>query len=210
MITSPRQDIPQLDQVEHVLATARLVLRPLVEADVDALWPTVSDPEFPKLMLWAAHTDRAETVAFVRGQAEALAKGTDLVWGMFADTTLVGLIGLHDITWQFRAWRRDRAEVGYWVAPAHQRQGYATEATFAVQQFVFDTLGLHKLTIGCLAENVASQRVIEKSGFRFIAKIDDELWRAGTWHSQLRYELTTGEWTDVATTTLRFSRPRRP
>ncbi len=209
MIAPPRQDIPELTQVELVLATDHLTLRPLVETDVDALWPTVSDPEFPRLMMWNAHTERAQTVAFVRAQAAAFAKGTDCLWAMIAGDQLVGLIGLHDITWQFRAGRRDRAEIGYWVAPPHQKLGHATDAVFAVQKFGFETLGLHKLMIGCLGDNAASKRVIEKSGFRFIAKIDEDLWRDGRWHSQLRYELTFNEWSDVSTT-LRFNRPRRP
>ena len=44
-----------------------------------------------------------------------------------------------------------------------------TEAATAALRFAFETLGLHKVTIGCVEGNDGSQRVIEKLGFRFLA-----------------------------------------
>ena len=48
----------------------------------------------------------------------------------------------------------------------------------------------------------------QKAGFRFVGKIDEDCYRDGRWWSQLRYELTFNEWSDV-TSTLRFTRPGR-
>jgi RimJ/RimL family protein N-acetyltransferase len=206
---TPRVQIPVLTSLDRVIATERATLRPLAEADVDALWPIVSQPEFPKWMSWTAHAHRDETVAFVRAMIAAAERGTDHVWKIEHAGALVGTIGLHAIKWQVAAWRHDHAELGYWIAPAAQGRGLATEATRAVIEFAFATLGLHKLAVSCLVENTASKRVIEKAGFRFLATAVDETWRDGRWSSHLRYELTTTEWADVATT-LRLSRPRRP
>ena len=75
-------------------------------------------------------------------------------------------------------------------------------------QFAFETLGLHKVRVGCIADNDASKKVIEKAGFRFSHRVDEDVYRHGRWLSHLRYELTFNEWSDV-TTTLRFSKPRR-
>lgn len=209
MIAPPRQDIPRLDQQELRFATDRLVLRPLAAGDVEAMWPIVSDPEFPKLMSWGAHRDRDETASFVQRCADELARNTDVTWAILVGDRLVGTISISFIQWQVGAWRRDRGEVGYWIAPADQKQGYATEATLAVMGFGFEVLGLHKLTIGCIVGNTASKRVIEKVGFRYVTQIDEDLWRDDRWFSHLRYELTFNEWSDVSTT-LRFSKPRRP
>ena len=41
----PRARIPQLDQLDLVLVTERLRLRPFEDRDIDDLWPLVSDPE---------------------------------------------------------------------------------------------------------------------------------------------------------------------
>jgi len=209
MLSAPPRPIPELARLPLVIETPRLVLRPIARDDVDALWPYVSDPELPKMVSWAAHRDRADTVAFVEHQLEGLARGTDLTWGIALEGRVVGCIGLGGITWQFRAWRIDRAELGYWLGRPHWGQGLMSEAALAATQWGFETLGLHKITIGCVEGNLASQRIIEKLGYRFLAVHEEDFWRDGRWQAHRRYELTTTEWVDSARTQ-RFSRPSRP
>lgn len=189
MLSTP----PNLAALDLVLTTPRLTLRPLVEADADALWPYTSDPALPRMMSWAAHTDRAETVEFLRGAERSLAEGTDVVWGIVVDGAVSGAVGLHGITWQWRAWRCDRAELGYWLAPALHGRGLMTEAARAVVDFAFRTLGLHKVTVGCFEENAASRRVIEKLGFRYLATRLDHAFRDGRWWHHRDYELLVRE-----------------
>ncbi len=99
------------------------------------------------------------------------------------------------------------AELGYWLAPAYWNKGLMTEAAAAAVRCAFQTIGLHKVTVGCIAENVASRRVIEKLGFRYVGRREDDVWRDGRWWSHLRYEMTAPEWPDVHTT-MRVNRPR--
>lgn len=202
----PRAKIPKLADLDHVIETARLRLRPFTDDDVDAIWPIVSDPAFPKQMSWEAHRDKAETLAFVRATQTAIAENTGLTWAIEHDGKPAGCIGFDSIRWQLRAWRIDRSELGYWLAPPLWGQGLMSEATHAVVQYGFHTIGLHKITIGCLANNHASRRVIEKVGFRYIGRQEDDVWRDGAWHAHLRYELTAPEWPDVHTT-MRVRRP---
>jgi RimJ/RimL family protein N-acetyltransferase len=198
----PRPNIPKLSAIDHVIQTARLVLRPWTDADVDAIWPVVSDPEFPRQMSWTAHRDRAETLAWLQDRT-----GNDLIaWAIEHEGMAVGSITLDDVCWKLRAWRVDRAELGYWLAPSRWRSGLMTEAAHAVVRHAFDVIGLHKITVGCFADNIASRRVIEKVGFRFVGRLEDDVWRDGKWHAHLRYELTAQEWPDVHTTT-RVQRP---
>ncbi len=197
--------IPKLAELDVTITTPRCRLRLFRDGDVDDLWPTVSDPAFPKWTSWSAHVDRNETLEFIRAQREAFAAGTDLVWAIEHDGHAVGCIALNGIRWAVRAVRLDRADLGYWMTPALAKQGLMTEAAHAVMTFAFETLKLHKLTVGCIAENAASQRVIEKCGFRFLCRAEEDVWRDGRWWAQLRYELTAGEFADT-TSTLRFSR----
>lgn len=196
----PRADLPRLCDLDLVVRTDRLILRPWTPADADAIFPIVSDPEFPRLMSWRAHASIEETLAFVAATQRGLAEDTQLAWAIERGGRPVGCISLDDLTWVLRAWRLDRAEIGYWLAPDQWGQGVMTEAGRAAMRFSFETLGLHKLEIGCLAENDRSRRVIEKCGFRFIGRREEDVWRDGAWHAALRYELTAGEWTDVYTT----------
>jgi len=190
-----------------VIETAHLRLRPFVESDVYAIWPIVSQPEFPKLMSWGAHTDRDETLGFVRGQLAAIASNTDLAWAIEHEGRAVGCVALVGIVWQVRARRLDHGELGYWLAPALWNKGLMTEAATAAVRYGFDTIGLHKITTRCLAENHGSRRVIEKVGFRFLGRAEDDVWRDDRWSTHLLYELTAPEWPDVHTT-MRVNRPR--
>lgn len=205
----PRPQPVSLADLELVVTTARLRLRPLAATDVEDLWPTVSDPTFPAQMSWAAHADRAETLAWIRGHQAGIADGRDLTWAIEHAGRAVGTIGLGGITWEMRALRLDRAELGYWLARPQWGQGLMSEAAYAAVRFGFETLGLHKITVGCFPDNAGSKRVIEKLGFRFVGQPRDDVWRDGAWHDHLRYELTAAEWSDVSTTLrVPISRPR--
>ena len=57
-------------------------------------------------------------------------------------------------------------EIGYHTVRAAAGQGYATEAVCAFLPVMMDRLGLTQVAGICLAENLASLRVLEKCGFR--------------------------------------------
>ncbi|HEX8106974.1 MAG TPA: GNAT family N-acetyltransferase [Kofleriaceae bacterium] len=202
----PRSPIPRLDELDLVIATARLRLRPLEDRDVDDLWPLVSDPELPRRMTWAAHTDRSQTLAFLQSTRDRLARGTGVNWAIEVDGRASGSVALGDIRFAVAALRIDDAELGYWIAPALRGAGLVTEAAQAVVRFGFEAIGLHKIHVRCVDDNVASRRVIEKLGFRMVGRLEDDVWRDGRWWSMLLYELTAPEWGDVSTT-MRVKRP---
>jgi len=176
-------------------------------SDVPALWPFVSDEDFPRHMTWEAHRSPEETAAFIQSTEEDRTQGSNIAWGVveIGDRTgdktgdrsadrLAGVVGLHGISRTVRAWRVDRAELGYWIGPPFQNRGFATEAARAAIGYAFDELGLHKVTVGCIVENTASRRVIEKLGFRFLGEQRDHAFRFGRWWNHLAYEMCVQEW----------------
>ena len=56
------------------------------------------------------------------------------------------------------------ANLGYWVGEAHRGRGLATDAARQVSVAGFDDLGLARIEIVALADNIASQRVAAKLG----------------------------------------------
>jgi ribosomal-protein-alanine N-acetyltransferase len=201
----PRAEIPTLASLPLDITTPRLTLRPLREDDVEDLWPWASDPALPRHMSWRAHVDRDETRAWLRGNIQEVAANTSITWAIVHDGRASGCVGLDGIRWEMRALRIDRAELGYWIAPPLRGHGLMTEAAEAAVRFGFETLGLHKIVVQCFGENDASRRVIEKCGFRFVGRQEDDVWRDGAWHAHLRYEMTASEHTDT-TATRRFTR----
>ncbi|MBV8762322.1 MAG: GNAT family N-acetyltransferase [Deltaproteobacteria bacterium] len=207
MTSPPPREPTKLSEVPLVIETPRLVMRPLELGDADALFPFASDPELSKNMSWDPHRDRSETVGFLQRMAASYAANSGIGWAITHEGAVIGVISVEGIRWDFRAWRMDKAEIGYWLGRPHWGKGLMSEAAFAVLRWSFETLGLHKVTIGCVEGNDASRAIIEKLGFRFLAIFEEDFWRFGRWWDHRRYELTAGEYAD-STRTMKFSRPR--
>lgn len=56
-------------------------------------------------------------------------------------------------------------DVGYWLAPGGRGRGAMTRALRLVVAHAFDDLGVERLELYTLLENVASQAVAERAGF---------------------------------------------
>ena len=77
------------------------------------------------------------------------------------DDHLIGTCGFH--TW----WPHDRrAELGYDLAPAFRGRGIATDAVAATVAAAFEGNDLNRIDAFVMVENVRSQKVLEKCGFR--------------------------------------------
>lgn len=133
-----------------------LVLRPWTEDDVPAIVAACNDPEIPR---WIPVIPRpyteADGVAFVRG----LARPIEHSFAITEDGVVVGSIGM--TTNENRT-----GHIGYWCAPEARGRGVTTRALRLVSGW-----GLHELALGRLElitdpDNVRSQRVAEKVGFR--------------------------------------------
>lgn len=57
-------------------------------------------------------------------------------------------------------------EIGYHIAAAHTKQGYATEAVQAFLPVIMDILELESVLGVCLADNLASVKVMERCSFK--------------------------------------------
>jgi len=149
------------------LRTARLVLRPWAEADIDAITEACQDPLIQRYVPVPAPYTRAHAEVFVRVTAPHVrAVGTGLIFGVFAAGTgeAVGSIGLHELS-RLDAPYGGAGEIGYWAAPGARGRGYLTEAVREVCRWAFEELGLARIEWLAIAGNEASWRVAEKAGF---------------------------------------------
>ena len=56
-------------------------------------------------------------------------------------------------------------EIGYHIGAKYTKHGYATEAVSAFLPVIMERIGVTKMAGICLADNIASQKVMEKCGF---------------------------------------------
>lgn len=87
-----------------------------------------------------------------------------------------------------------RANLGYWVDPAHQRQGYATEAARLVVEYAFAERRLNKVNVRALAENTASRSVIESLGFEQEGVAREAYYVDGECRDMVSYGLLREAW----------------
>ena len=79
------------------------------------------------------------------------------------------------------------ASVGYWMGTVFAGQGHMTAALRLLAPWAFRTLRLHRLEAGCVPENIASIRVLEKSGFQREGLARSYLCIAGHWRDHILF-----------------------
>ena len=65
-------------------------------------------------------------------------------------------------------------EIGYGIAEEHQGRGYATEAVTAAVSWALEQNAVSCVTAEVDKDNIASIRVLEKSGFELTGRIGEE------------------------------------
>jgi [ribosomal protein S5]-alanine N-acetyltransferase len=83
------------------------------------------------------------------------------------DGAVVGRFNLYDLA-------DGTARVGYRVAERVSGRGVATSGVLELGQIARETLGVRTLTAATSQENVASQRVLLKSGFAYVGPTEVE------------------------------------
>jgi ribosomal-protein-alanine N-acetyltransferase len=81
------------------------------------------------------------------------------------------------------------AMASYFVDEAHAGRGLASAAVHDLVAFAFDELGLHRVEAGTAIVNIASQRVLEKNGFRLVGELKGLLLIGGEWVDHYLWEL---------------------
>ncbi len=177
----------------YPIATARLRLRPLTVADVDALLAYRSHEEACRYVPFEP-MDRASVLAKLEGdwaRTEIVAEGESLALGFeLADSA--ELIG--DVTLFFRSHAHRSGEIGWMVHPGASGRGYATEAAHALLHLAFDDLGLHRMIARVDARNHQSLRLGARLGMRREAHLFRNEWFKGEWTDEIDFALLEDEW----------------
>ena len=83
----------------------------------------------------------------------------------------------------------DYFEIGYYMVPKERGNGYATEAVRGFTNFLFKNNQVMRIESGTSSQNLPSQRLLEKLGFRREALRQKTLYRNGTWEDSYLYAL---------------------
>lgn len=178
------------------LETARLILRRFTADDVDLLTELNGDPE---VMFWITGG-----VTSTREEIETEELPAFLSWYERGDA--YGLwAAIERSTGEFLGWFHLRPgeadgptepELGYRLRKVAWNQGYASEGAKALVDKAFSELGATQIRAETMTVNVASRRVMEKAGLRYVRTFFAE-WPyriPGDEHGDVEYAITREEW----------------
>ncbi|MEG4048534.1 GNAT family N-acetyltransferase [Microcoleus sp. Pol17_C1] len=145
-----------------IFETERLVLKPIVESDLNTLHKIFIDAYVRRYLcdgeIWS-----------LQKVEEMLAENKKLFvqkqFGMWfietkSDRETIGFVGL----WYF--FEEEQPQLVYALLPKALKKGYATEASTKILDYGFDELGFNYLVASCDRPNIESQKVAERLGMR--------------------------------------------
>jgi RimJ/RimL family protein N-acetyltransferase len=144
------------------ISTARLRLREASMEDADRITELAGDYDVARMTTSIPHPmKRDQAVDFL----ERMAVRERAVEQLFAierpGEGLIGMIGFHPSA------DTPAPEVGYWIGKPYWGQGYASEAAAAAIGWAGAGWGKRFVVSGHFADNPASGRVLEKTGFLY-------------------------------------------
>ena len=131
-------------------------LRPADERDLDVIERGITDPE---VIRWFGHPKLSarEVLDLNRGRWLDGSGPTFAICG--ADDMCLGHVWIN-------VGSDAAGVVGYWLLPEARGKGFATRAVRLICDWAFRDIGIPELRLVTEPENLASQRVAERAGFR--------------------------------------------
>jgi ribosomal-protein-alanine N-acetyltransferase len=171
--------------VSSELRTDRLILREFRDSDVDPLFEIQGNRENMRYTFSAG--SRAECESWLRKYEGSRLRNGYAPWTIVhrIDERVIGWGGLN-IDPDAPEWG---TEVSYFIHPAYQGQGVATEVVRCALRHGFRDIGLRRIGAFTMPANAASARVLEKSGFTLL-RYEAALERN-------HYEVRVEDWTDA-------------
>lgn len=144
------------------MQTDRIVLRPWVDEDAEALFKYASDPDVGPRAGWPPHQSVDESLEIIHTVFH-----NDTMWAIELKETgeAIGAMGYMPEGGLNLPAREGEPLVGYWVGKPYWNQGICTEALQLMLNHIRRETAYTSLISSHYFDNPASGRVMEKCGF---------------------------------------------
>ena len=157
-------DIVKLFSDLPILETQRVSLRKINLFDTQDVFEYASDQKVSRYLLWDTHKSTITTRKFIINIMQNYLDGKEAPWGIEykENSKIIGTIGFNywDVT-------NKKAEVGYVLSSKYWNAGLMTEILQMIVNFGITELMLNRIEAKCDPLNVASQKVLGKTGFKY-------------------------------------------
>ena len=177
------------------LETARLILRDYTSDDFEAFYRLKTDEQtmyyMQDIKLDSIESGKEDFANVLEDLANEERKYYFLHMELKETHEQVGSIG-YTVTGNTPVGKL--VHMGYFTYPEFWGNGYTTEALKKVIEYAFTEDNVYRITTGCLAENIGSERVMQKCGMIKEAEHVDYEWHDGKMKTRLEYRLLKSEW----------------
>jgi len=147
------------------LETERLILKPLSIDDTEVIFNEILNNKDTLYFLdWPYCENMDESKKYVQILIDNANSKKLYIWSLFEkDTnTFIGCVNLcnYDVN-------KRMAEIEYVAVRSARGKGYVPEANRKVIDYLINECGLYRIEAVCNVENIASSKVLEKSGMKF-------------------------------------------
>lgn len=146
-----------------------LVLRLLEPRHAQALFNLIgrNREHLGRWFPWVEQTKTPEdSEVFVRESLEQFSRDGSFQLGIWLDGELTGVIGLQNISRQFRS-----TEIYYWLGSDYEGRGIMIKTCRYLCSYLFGALNLNRVEIRCSETNLKSRAVPERLGFKQEGKL---------------------------------------
>ena len=175
--------------VKPVLTGEKTVLRPFGEADADAIWEIIQDPEVIRFTFEPSTELTLERLRSWYGSRATQPDRLDLAVTAPDTGELLGQVVLHE--WDAAA---RSCTFRTLIGPRGRGRGVGTEATRLVVGYAFEQLGLHRVQLEAYGHNHRALRVYEKVGFLVEGVRREVRVRDGEWVDEVLMAVLDHEW----------------
>lgn len=147
------------------LETKRLILRRFNPDDTEDMYRNwASDPEVTHFLTWPCHSSPQVSREILEQWAVQYEDGSYFSWGIERKSIcqVIGSIAVVHLNTEI-----DSAEIGYCLSRRYWGQGLMPEALIAVMRYLFENVGMNRVSACHDVNNPNSGRVMEKAGLKY-------------------------------------------
>lgn len=150
-----------------MIETERLIIREMVQSDLDSLCKILCDEEVMREAYESAFSIE-EAQGWLNRHLKRYEEYGFGLWAVVLKETneMIGQCGLTMQTWK----EKEILEIGYLFQRAYWHKGYATEAAVACKEYAFSVLNVSSVYSTIRDTNIASQKVAIRNDMKIIDK----------------------------------------
>lgn len=144
------------------LETERLKLIEPKHENLKEMFEIYSDKETMKYWDAFPHEDLERTGKVLEMHQNRFKEGTGVCWSIYSKEAekLIGIVSYNHYV------KDGLSVIGYILNKEYWRKGFMTETLLKIIDFGFNELQVHRIEAHVMPENVASQELLEKIGFK--------------------------------------------